>query len=254
MFEILRLCDLSLILWVCWLMINFSYLLPNPMRHLLVEYSYLECFLMVLSLLDPFGLSLAPHKPSNSFTLFTLPMTYFTLQRFMVFGHSNGLIFIWILWYYSYYFNNHPPKYFQVHIFPFDWVLGTMTFQLPLDFHPIFSYPKPHGLMWDNRVSLLLCLKNLFFNFHLNLMWKSKFISSLSWVPNLGINGGEGKWPRTNPKVLIWFSSDSWVTLHLPTCIQTPYLYPFSITCVTFPLESEREAYVWGHNSFVWEK
>ena len=29
---------------------------------------------------------------------------------------------------------NHPPKYFQVHIFMSDWVLGAMTFQLPLNF------------------------------------------------------------------------------------------------------------------------
>ena len=33
-------------------------------------------------------------------------------------------------------------------------------------------------------------------------MWKYKVIGPPSWVPNLGINGGEGKWPRINLKVL----------------------------------------------------
>ena len=73
-------------------------------------------------------------------------------------------------------------------------------------------------------------------------MSKSKVISLLSWVPNLGINGGEGKSPRINSNVLIWFYSDSLVTLRLPTCILTPYFDRLSLICAIFPLESEREA------------
>ena len=94
---------------------------------------------MVCSMLDSFDLTLAPQNPSNRFTLFTL-------RRLEVFGHYNGLIFIGIVLYDSYYVKNHPPNYFQVHIFLFDWVLGVVTFQLPLLFHLIFYYSKPNGL------------------------------------------------------------------------------------------------------------
>ena len=62
-----------------------------------------------------------------------------TLRRLVVFGHSSWYIFIGIVCYDDYYVKNHPPKYFQFHIFPFDWVLGVVTVQLPLYFHPIFS-------------------------------------------------------------------------------------------------------------------
>lgn len=54
------------------------------------------------------------------------------------------------------------------------------------------------------------------------------------------INGGHRKRPRINPKILIWFSSDSWVTFILPTCILAPYFDPLSLICTIFPLESER--------------
>ena len=111
-------------------------------------------------------------KPSNRFTLFTH-------WRLVVFGHSNGIIFIGIVWCDSYYVKNHPPKDFQVHIFPFDWVLGAVTFQLPLLFHLRFSYSKPHGLTWDQKGSLHWCLKNLCSIFQLNLMTKSKVIGLL---------------------------------------------------------------------------
>lgn len=111
---------------------------------------------------------------------------------------------------------------------------GAMTFRLPLGFHPIFSYPKPHGLTWDQGVSLLWCVKNRCFNFQLNLMWQSKVIGPTSWVPNLVINGGDGRWPRINPKVLISFSSDSWVTLCLLTCILTPYFDPWNLICAIY--------------------
>ena len=126
----------------------------------------------------------------------------------------------------------HPLKEFQVHIFPFDWVFGVVTFLLILGFHPIFSYPKPHGLTWDQGGCLIWYLKKICFNFRMNLICKSKVIGPPSWVLNLGINGGEAKWPRINLKVLNWFYSDSWVTLHLSTCILTQNFYPWILICV----------------------
>ena len=102
---------------------------------------------MVCSLSKPFGLSFSPQKPSNRSTLprtlSTLRMTLFTLRRLFFFYHYNLFIFTSIVFYYNYYVKNHPPKEFQAHIFPFDWVLGVVFFQLPLGFHPIFSYYKP---------------------------------------------------------------------------------------------------------------
>ena len=50
-------------------MVDLAYILIDPMSPLVVEYSYFECFFMLSSLLDPFGLSLTRHKPSNWFTL-----------------------------------------------------------------------------------------------------------------------------------------------------------------------------------------
>ena len=51
--------------------------------------------------------------------------------------------------------NKTTPKDFQDIIFPFDRVLEVVTFQLPLNFHPIFSYLKLNGLTWDQGGSLL---------------------------------------------------------------------------------------------------
>ena len=129
--------------------------------------SHLSFYLSFRNL--PNGLSLS--------TLFTLPMTLFTLRRLVIFYHSNGIIFIGIVCYDSYYVNNRPLKDFQVHIFLCDWVLGVVTIQLPLDFHPLFSYPKPHGLKWDKGASILWYLKNPCLNFQLNPMWQSKVIA-----------------------------------------------------------------------------
>ena len=161
MLESLRLCDLSLILWVRWLMVDLAYLIFDPMSQLVVEYFKFECFLMVWSLFYASGLSFAPQKPSNWFTLFNLPSTLYTLQRFVIFYHSNRIIFTRIVCYDAYHVNNHPPNDFQVHIFSFDWILGVVTFQLSLAFHLIFSYPKTHGLTWEQGFSLLWFLKNL---------------------------------------------------------------------------------------------
>ena len=107
-----------------------------------------------------------------------------------------------------------PPRIFKFisfHLIEF-WELWLINY--PLDFTLSFHTIN----LMDFTLSILWCLNNLCFNFHHNLMWQSKVIG----LTSLGINGGEGKWPRIKPKVLIWFCSDSWVTLHLPTCILTP--------------------------------
>ena len=111
----------------------------------------------------------------------------------MIFYHYNEVIFIGIVCYDSYYVKNHPPKDFQVHIDPFDWVLGVVTFQLPLDFNPIFPYPKHNGLKLDKGGFILECLENLCFKFKLNLLRKSKVIGPRSRALNVGINDGEGE-------------------------------------------------------------
>ena len=48
-------------------------------------------------------------------------------------------------------------------------------------------------------------------------------------VPKLGINGGEGKWPKMFPNVLNQLSSDSWVSLRLTYSIWTPNFDPMSL-------------------------
>ena len=75
-------------------------------------------------------------------------MTLFTLQRVMIFYLSKELIFTRLESEDVYEVKNHAPKDFQVIIFPFDWVLEAVNFQLPLDFHPTYSYLKLNGLAW----------------------------------------------------------------------------------------------------------
>ena len=215
MFESPRLCDLSLMLWVRWFMIELAYILFDPLIQLVVVSYCLECFLMVCSLLKHLVCYL-PVKSLLTSPPFQGPFPPFGGWLFLVIWSDLFLNFLWCD---VYYVKTHPPNEFQVHIFPFDRVFGVVTFRLPLGFHPIFSYPKPHGLTWVQGGYLFWCLKNLCFNFQLNPMWKSKVIGPTSWVPNLGINGGQGKWPRMFPNVLIWFYSDSSIYLHLPTCI-----------------------------------
>ena len=61
----------------------------DSMSKLVVEFGYFGCLFMVCSLLNSFELSLILHKSSGSglplSTLFTLPMTLFTLQRVVIF-------------------------------------------------------------------------------------------------------------------------------------------------------------------------
>ena len=103
-------------------------------------------------------------------------------------------------------------------------------FNYPFSF--TLYFPTPNLMDWDETMGFPpYFLKNLWSMFHLNPMRQSKVIGSPSWVSNLGINGGEGKWPRINPNVLIWFCSDSWVTLLLHTCILTPNFDPWSLIC-----------------------
>ena len=68
------------------------------------------------------------------------------------------------------------PKDPQVIIHRLDRVLGNVTFQLPLDFHPNLSYVKPIGLTWNQGGYLLICIMRLCFKPHLNPIRKSKVI------------------------------------------------------------------------------
>jgi hypothetical protein len=110
---------------------------------------------------------ISPHNPSNWFTLAHPSKHPFHPSKVGDFDHYNGITFTRILFHDSYYFKNHHPKEFQVHIFPFDWVLGALTFQVTFDFNPIFSYLKPGGLTWDQGV----------FSFDVSRTYFSNFIS-----------------------------------------------------------------------------
>ena len=51
-----------------------------------------------------------------------------------------------IVFYDAYHVIPHPPMKFHADTLSFGWILEVVTFQLPLAFHPGFSYSKPHGL------------------------------------------------------------------------------------------------------------
>ena len=72
------------------------------------------------------------------------------------------------------------------------------------------------------------------------------------WVSNSGINGREGKWPRIFPKVLILFSSDSWVTLCLPKCMLTHNFYPWRLTC-SISYWRVREELGWERKNIIFQ-
>ena len=78
--------------------------------------------------------------------LFTLNHDFVTLTRVVIFDSFNELVFtVWVSQDVQD-IKNHIPKETQVIIHLFDRVLGVVTFQLPLDFHPNISYLKPIGL------------------------------------------------------------------------------------------------------------
>ena len=68
------------------------------------------------------------------------------------------------------------PRIFKSLSFPFEQVLEVVTFQLPHNCHPFFSYLKINGFTWDHRYSLLGFLMSLCFKYHRNPMRQSKVI------------------------------------------------------------------------------
>ena len=62
------------------------------------------------------------------------------------FNHFEWLFFIRIVFYDAYHAIPYPPMKFQDDTLSFGWILEVVTFQLPLIFHTIFYYLKPHGL------------------------------------------------------------------------------------------------------------
>jgi hypothetical protein len=127
-------------------------------------------------------------------------------------------------------------------MFPFDWVLRAVTFQLPLNFHLRFSYSKPHGLKCDKGGSFHYCLKNLCSIFHLNPMRQSKVISLPMRVPNMGTNGSGGTlYYVETSNILI----DIWVYFGLPCALFmyiNPIFRPLETHLHHFHLESETGA------------
>ena len=163
----------------------------------------LEAFQVVYSCL-PFSPFQWPFSPFKGWWLLTFIMRLFSqLLYIYIFIMSITII----------------PRIFKSTSFRLIGFWESWLFNYPLTFILYFLYPKTHGLTWDQGFYLILCLMNLCFKFQLNPLRKSKFIGLPSRVLILGINGGEGKWPRIFPNVLIWFCSDPWVTLLLPTCI-----------------------------------
>ena len=63
------------------------------------------------------------------------------------FNHFDWLVFIRILFYDAYHVIPHPPMKFQADTPSFGLILEVVTFKLPLVFHPVFYYSKPHGLI-----------------------------------------------------------------------------------------------------------
>jgi hypothetical protein len=199
-----------LILWVNWwlhiLSFNASLWYDNCWIHLVYH-------LPLRSLLTS----------SPSFTLFTLPMTLLTFQKLVIFDHYNGLIFTDIMCYDAYYVKSHPLDDFQVHIFPFDWFWELWLFNYPLTFTLYFPIINLMNWNWTKEV----------LSFDVSRTYVSNFSSI--WFGNpklLASYVGYRIWAlmvvRENVLELIimlkiLFSSDSWVILHLDTCILLEY-------------------------------
>ena len=51
-----------------------------------------------------------------------------------------------IVFYNAYHVIPHPPMRIQVDTLSFGWILEVVTLRLPIVFHLVFSYSKPHVL------------------------------------------------------------------------------------------------------------
>ena len=107
------------------------------------------------------------------------------------------------------------------------WELWLVNYPLNL----ILYFPILNIMYWQgtNGVPSLDVLWTYALNFSSIRSGNPKLLVRQYRVSNLGINGGEGKWPRMFPNVLFQLSSDSWVSIHLPSCILTTYFDPMSL-------------------------
>ena len=97
------------------------------------------------------------------------------------------------------------------------WELSLFNYPLTL----ILSFPILNLMSWHGTQGFpsLAVSWTYVSNFN-SIRWDNpKLLVHQCIVPNLGINGGEGKWLRMFPNVLIQLFSDSWVSLRLPSCI-----------------------------------
>ena len=115
-----------------------------------------------------------------------------TLWRMVSFEHFDLVDLIRIMFYGSYHSITNIFINVQANNLSFGLVFKVVTFQFSLVFHLGFSYLKPHGLTRDQRGSLPWHLKKTCPSFHLNPMWKSKYIGLLLRVLNWVINGRKG--------------------------------------------------------------
>ena len=154
---------LWVIRWLIWLFIGFFWWYVHDWCHLI-------SFLSLKGL--PIGFPIA--YPCSTLTM--------TLSPYLGLWFLTPLMSLFSL--YSY------PKMFRMsrRIYPmipkviihlFDRVLGVVTFQLPLDFHPKLPYIKFNGLTWYQGCSLIICLMSLCFKSQLNPIRKSKVIDPL---------------------------------------------------------------------------
>ena len=160
----------------------------------------------------PSGLSLS--------TLFTLPMTIFSLQRVVIF-----YLYKWA------YFHNFSVLMYLLGQEPSSLWFSSPYLSVWLGFGSrdcsTTPWLSPYIFPTLNLMDLhrtkgvtLLNVSGAYVSNINSIHWRNtKLLVRECRVQNLGINGGEGKWPIMFPNVLIKLYSESWVSLHVPSSI-----------------------------------
>ena len=211
--------DVSLMLWVNWLMVTISCIFYLILWPIWWWYSlWFWCFFMVYSVLSHLVAPLAFRKPLSWSS---------TLRRMVSFEYFDLVVLLKIMCYDSYHAITHLPMKFQPNTLSFGLVSKVVTFRLSPVFHIGFYCLKPHGFIWDWAVpslGVLITHVQVFSSFpcgnpNILVSYCEYWIGSLM--------GERDKALKLISNGSIQYLSDIWDTLGLHVPILPPIFFPW---------------------------
>ena len=137
----------SWMFWINWLMVTIAYILHVDLMILfMILILFLGMFFDGLVNYESFGSTPCFQKVSQLVHPSRILLPY---RMVVFFYHFHCFFFMRIMFYGVYHVIPHPPMKFQPNTLCFGWILEVVTLWLPIFFHLVISYSKPHGLTWD---------------------------------------------------------------------------------------------------------